>query len=318
MYALIFLVLVVFPAWVTSQSPFGQLLLAYYSGVGMDSVGPGGVNALSLAFFAPAAMTGSSCDFSDLQTSCVRPAAGAGPSLGLSWALSTINLTSGGLSGNTSPSRGRKPTIFFAFGGQSEGGGAWDQIFGNSNSATVFGQNCAKMVQAVYTRINKSVFIGIDLDIEGMSTTLPQFPAFIKSFRNSAPANEFPLMLDSLSGLANDGSSDHYKVAIMQDYGPASGGINFLNMMVNNVQSSCDTMSGFWRDSRLNFIPPANKVLGFWGENLAAWILKNPGCTDGSNPLYPWMKQNGVGIGIWQWWLGSTSNITPVINQIRG
>jgi len=127
----------------------------------------------------------------------------------------------------------------------------------------------------------------------------------------------FPVMMDSLSGLASDGSPDNFKVDIFRNFGPSAGGINFLNMMVNNVESSCATMSQFWRDPRLDFLPPQNKVLGFWGVNLSAWILKNPGCTDGTNPLYPWMKQNSAGMGIWQWWLGATDDITTVINQVR-
>jgi len=272
---------------------------------------------LSLAFFAPADMTNSGCDFSNPQTPCLRPAAGAGPTLGLGWALNTINSTGPLLSGNTAPHRGGKPTIFFSFGGQSEGGAAWDRIFGSASMANSFAQNCAKLVTTVYSAVSQRVYIGIDLDIEGTSTALPQFPAFIRTFRSSAPANTYPLMLDTLSGLASEGSSDHFKVDILKNYGPASGGINFLNMMVNNVESSCATMSAFWRDPALNFLPPQNKVLGFWGQNLAAWILKNPGCTDGSDPLYPWMKSNGVGMGIWQWWLGSTNEITAVINQVR-
>jgi hypothetical protein len=300
---------------VTSQG-FGQLLLAYYSGVGLDTVGSGGVNSLSLAFFSPGAMLTSGCNFNDAMTPCVKPASGAGPSLGLGWALSTINSSASMLSGNTAPTRGRKPTIFFGFGGQSEGGASWDHIFSSASNAELFGQNCAKLVQAVYTASGQKAFIGIDLDIEGTQSTLPNFPAFIQAFRSAASPNGYPLMLDSLSGLANSDSSDHYKVAIMQKYGPPSG-VNFLNMMVNNVQSSCDDMKKFWLDSALNFIPPPNKILGFWGENLSAWILKNPGCTDGSSPLFSWMKSNGAGMGIWQWWSGPNNEITHLIKKVR-
>jgi len=297
---------------VVMSQGFGQLILAYYSGIGIDTVGSGGLNALSLAFFSPSAML-SSCNFNDAMTPCLRPAAGAGPSLGLAWTLSTINASAPLLARNA---RG-KPTIFISFGGQSEGGAAWDQIFSSSSNAGTFGQNCAKLVQAVYTTSGQKAYIGIDLDIEGTQSQLSNFPAFIQAFRGTASSNTYPLMLDSLSGLADTGSGDHYKVGIMQKNGPSSGGINFLNMMVNNVQSSCDDMKKFWLDPALDFIPPQSKVLGFWGENLAAWILKNPGCTDGSSPLFPWMKKNGAGMGIWQWWIGATSDITAVINQVH-
>jgi hypothetical protein len=298
------------------MSQYGQLILAYYSGVGIETVGSGGVNALSLAFFFFGAMLSSSCNFNDPNTFCVKPAVGAGPFLGLSWALFTINTAAPFFAGNTAFIRGRKPTIFFSFGGQSEGGAAWDQIFNSASSAQLFGQNCAHLVQAAYTASGQKAFIGIDLDIEGTQSQLPNFPAFVQAFRSQASPNGYPLMLDSLSGLASSGSSDHYKVALMQKYGPPSG-VNFLNMMVNNVQSSCDDMKKFWLDPALNFIPGQNKILGFWGINLSAWILKNPGCTDGTSPLFPWMKSNGAGMGIWQWWSGSPSDITAVINQVR-
>ncbi len=52
----------------------------------------------------------------------------------------------------------------------------------------------------------------------------------------------------------------------MQQVGPAQSGINFLNMMVANVDESCANMSVYWRDPNLNFLPPANKILGIWGE----------------------------------------------------
>ena len=90
------------------------------------------------------------------------------------------------------------------------------------------------------------------------------------------------------------------QVNLLQRYGPAQQGITYLNMMVNNVASSCADMAAFWKAPGLHFLPQANKVLGVWGENLPAWILKNPGCTDGSDALFPWIKDNGVGIGIWQ------------------
>lgn len=57
-----------------------------------------------------------------------------------------------------------------------------------------------------------------------------------------------------------------FKVAIMQQYGPSFSGINFLNMMVANVDESCTAMAAYWLDPALNFLPAANKILGVWGE----------------------------------------------------
>ena len=39
-------------------------------------------------------------------------------------------------------------------------------------------------------------------------------------------------MMCALSGLASEGSSDHFKVALLEQYGPASQGVSHLNMMV--------------------------------------------------------------------------------------
>jgi len=207
--------------------------------------------------------------------------------------------------------------FFFAFGGQSEGGASWDKIFGSAQLASQFGSNCAKLVQTVTNMFGGSLFIGIDLDIEETQTTLPNFPSFIQSFRAGASANSYPLLLDALSGVASSSNPDHFKVSLLQSHGPSQGGVTFLNMMVDNIAASCDVMSAYWRDPALSFIPPDNKLLGFWGENLSAWILKNPGCTDGSNPLFPWMKNTGAGMAIWQWWVGATNDISAVIQQVK-
>jgi len=304
-----------------SDSTFGQLLLTYYSGVGYETLGSGGVNALAMAFFDPIPLaTTSNCNFNDLGTPCIRPEVGAGTSLNLSWAVNLINQTATALSGNTSPKRGSKPTVLFSFGGANAGGSPWDSIFSNQQQATQFGTNCASLVKTVAAMsFPTPVFIGIDLDIEDTTTTLPQFASFAKSFRAGAAYNSYPLQLCALSGLASTGSSDHYKVTLMQNYGPGSSTptINFLNMMVNNQDASCSDMAVFWQNSALNFIPAGNKVCGIWGENNAAWIIHDPGCTSGSNPLFPWMKSNGVGVGIWEWWSGSTTDITKVLSQIR-
>ena len=58
---------------------YSQQLGAYYSGLGMDTLGAGGVNCLFLAFFDPTKMTAADCNFSDPNTPCgencaLRPA----------------------------------------------------------------------------------------------------------------------------------------------------------------------------------------------------------------------------------------------------
>jgi len=295
-----------------------QLLMAYYSGVGIDTVGAGGVNALALAFFNPLPLgTNSNCDFTNKNTPCLIPASNSG-NKDLNWALGVFNASIKQLSANTSPTRNQKPTIFFSFGGQSQGGAVWDQLLGGSSAiATTFGQNAAKLVTTVYNTIGQSAYVGFDLDVEETSSTLPQIGAFVKAFRAGAPYGTYPLQLCALSGLADPSSGDHFKINIMQQFGPSTQGINYLNMMVNNVDSSCTVMSAFWRNSALDFLPPQNKILGVWGELYPSWVLHGPGCTDGSSPLFSWIKQNGVGIGIWQWWVGSTSDIAGLISAIR-
>jgi len=303
---------------VTVEAQFGQLLLAYYSGIGADTLGSGGVNAISLAFFDPTPLGSSgSCDFTNPNTPCIQPASGSGSGKTLGWALNIFNQTTKALSGNTAPKRGGKPSIFFSFGGQSQGGACWDSLFGSSSLATTFGQNAGKLVTTVYKLIGQSAYVGFDLDVEGTSTTLPYISTFVKAFRSVAAYDTYPLQLCSLSGLASSSSSDHFKVAIMQQNGPSQNGINFLNMMVANVDESCTSMAAYWLDPALSFLPPANKIFGVWGELYPSWVLHGPGCTNGSNPLFPYMKQNGIGIGIWQWWSGTTSDITGLINQVR-
>ena len=63
---------------------YSQQLGAYYSGLGMDTLGAGGVNCLFLAFFDPAKMTATNCNFTDPSTPCVSPAPGGGGQ-GLAW-----------------------------------------------------------------------------------------------------------------------------------------------------------------------------------------------------------------------------------------
>jgi len=316
---IIMVLFIVVSASLAEEVAFGQLLMAYYSGIGIETLSSGGVNALALAFFNPAPLgNNQNCDFTNLNTPCLIPATGSGDGKNLKWASDIIAQSTAALRGNTAPTRGGKPTIFFSFGGQSQGGAVWDHLLGGSAAiATTFGQNAAKLATTVYNAVGQTVYIGIDLDVEGTSTTLPNIGAFVRAFRATAPYGTFPLQLCTLSGLASPNSADYFKVAIMQQYGPSTQGINYLNMMVNNVDSSCDVMSAFWRHPTLNFLPASSKILGVWGQIIPSWVLHNPGCTDGSSPLFPWIKQNGVGVGIWQWWTGGTTEISAFLNQIR-
>jgi len=300
----------------SENAGFGQLLLGYFTGVGVDAVGASGFNALSFAFFDPSPMgSHSTCDFTGDDSPCVVAAAGAGPMVKLKWIYDNINKTIEPLIKNTSPSRGQKPTIFISFGGQSAGGSSWNQIFNSDQRATQFAKNCAQLSKTLSAHFQDKVYIGIDLDVEGTSH-LSSFSAFISTFRQLAPFESIPLMLCSLSGLASNESSDHFKVAILQAHGPAQKGVNYVNMMVNNVESSCSVMSAFWRHKALDFLPPQSKALGIWGENLQAWQIKNPGCTDGNDPLFPWVKTNRVNIATWEAWL-TGSGISTILSQVR-
>ena len=109
--------------------------------------------------------------------------------------------------------RGRLPTVFVSFGGLSEGGKAWDSIFATNSSAAAFGYNAARLAKFLSGYFQQEVFVGIDLDVEGTSTTLPAFPAFLSAFRAQAPFAAYPIMMCALSGLASPNSTDHYKAS---------------------------------------------------------------------------------------------------------
>ncbi|KAL0487111.1 hutU [Acrasis kona] len=312
---LFFLICAILVQYASTVSPFGQLLMTYYTGIGFETLKPSGVNALALAFFDPTPLTAASCNFADLNTPCIRPATGSGDQKNLKWAVDIINGAKS-LKDNTSPSRGKKPTVFFSFGGLSQGGRCWDDIFNNADSTQRFAKNAAQLVTTVYRSVGEEVYIGFDLDVEETQSNLPQLELFVKVFRSIAPYSVFPLQICTLSGLASETNPDHFKVEIMKRLGPSAKGINFLNMMVNNVDSSCEEMSKYWKNPALDFLPAENKILGVWGQTIPSYVLHNPGCTDGSS-LFSWIKQNGVGIGIWQWWVGETKEVTSVIQSIR-
>jgi len=295
---------------------FGQLLMAYYVGNGEETLESGGVNSISIEAYDPLPLaTTSNCDFTDPLTPCFVPV--AGDYKNLRWALNLLNITRESLSRNTSPVRQQKPTIFFNFVSAHRGKNIWDEIFSDPQKSLNFGKNSALLVNYFFKALHETVNVGIDLYILDTRTNLTYFEGFIKSFRERAPYEKFPLILDSLSGLPNNGSSDHFKVGLMQRVGPKQKGINYLNMMVHNADASCSDMVKWWLDPVLDFIPPSNKMFGVWGEILPYMVLHNPGCTDGLSPLFPWMKKNSVNIGIFRWWIGPHPTISALIRQIR-
>lgn len=297
--------------------PYGQLLNAYYSGVGADTLGAGGLNSISLAFFNPAPLASPACDFADPATPCCAPATGSGGSLNLAWALAQMNASLPALSANTSPVRGGRPTFLFSFGGATQGGAAWDALFGDAAASAAAGANAGWLVRNASAALGGRAFVGVDLDIEGAASALPHIGAFVGAFRAVAPAGTAPLQLCALSGCADPASADHFKLGLMRALGPAQGGIELLNLMVDNVEQSCAQMEAFWRAPGLQFLPPSALALGVWGSIYPSWTLPPPGCTDGAAPLFPWVAANGVNIAIWQWWTGDVGAIAAVLAQLR-
>ena len=155
--------------------------------------------------------------------------------------------------------------------------------------------------------------IGIDLDIEDTATTLPYFGSFITAFRSAAPVSKALLQICTLSSFANASSPDHFKVGLLQRYGPAQGGITHVNMMVDNHDASCAEMMQFWRAPGLDFLPASSKVCGMWGELFPSWILHDPGC----DALFGWMRSTRAGVGVWEWWSGPVDGVSSVITKMR-
>ena len=125
----------------------------------------------------------------------------------------------------------------------------------------MFGRNAAKLVKTIKAATGDVAYIGIDLDIEG-ATVVPEFGSFITAFRKDAAYDEHPLMMCALSGLMFWDNDDHYKLDVLRKYGPKTGGVNYVNMMVDNIAASCDFMSSFWRNKTLHFLPPSSRMLG--------------------------------------------------------
>jgi hypothetical protein len=288
------------------------MLMAYFSGVAPETVGQGGLNALALAFFSPGALAAQPCAAPDF--ACLQPAAGSGGSKDLGWVQHTVNATLAALAGNCRG--GEAPLYLLSFGGASEGGAAWDAMLASPAAAAQFGANAAALVLYLRAAIPGAAF-GIDLDVEGTSTTLPHMDALVAAFRASAPFALHPLQLCALSGLSAPGSSDYFKVALLARAGPAQGGFSHLNMMVDSVDQPCSFYAGLWNASALGFLPLSARVGGVWGEIYPTWVLHEPGCTGGSAPLFPWMRQGGVGVGVWQWWTGGVADVAAVVAAVR-
>ena len=209
-----------------------------------------------------------------------------------------------------------KPTVFVSFGGATEGGDGWDDVFNDQQKAVQFGQNAGHLLTSIQnaTQSSNPAYIGLDLDMEGQTTTFPYFKDFVDAFRAIAPQSQHPLMMCSYSGLADPGNNDHTKLALMQNYGPAYGGIDFINLMVDKAggtAGSCDVYGGYWRDQALDVIPNSARVVGVWGLQAPTNRMDDPGCDD----LFGWIKQNGIGLGIWEWWI-ETAGDFPVFNNM--
>ena len=288
-----------------------QILTAYYSGVGLDTIGTSGLNSISIAFFSPAAMASSACNFSDIATPCIQPAAGGG-NYDMQYLHDTITTALPLLAPSSLPFL---PLIFISFGGANCGGAPWDAIGGDAATATAFGANAAALVHTLAAAFPGGAF-GVDLDIEGTSTSLPHTPALIAAYRAAAPYPAFPLQLCALSGLALASSTDHWKVALLAAAGPAQGGLSHVNLMVDNVIEPCAVYAPWWNATELAFLPPYSRNGGCWGIIFPTFILHGPGCTDGPTPLFPWM-QYATGLAVWEWWVGDATPLIAVISAVR-
>jgi len=296
-------------------SPPSQLLLGYYSGVGLDSLGDLGLNSLALAFFDPLSMASPNCSFIDpSHAPCLTPAAGAGGLLSLKWVHDIVSAAAPVLS--HSLNAGTSPVFLISFGGATSGGRPWDTLFGEASLASTFGVNCASLVAALSSAFPGVVF-GIDLDVEGTDTPLPFAVNAVSAYRTSgAVFTHFPLQLCALSGLATPSSTDFFKLALLRSAGPAQGGISHVNLMVDNVDVACSTYFGWWNASGLGFLPPFSRLGGCWGEIFPSFILHPPGCVDGESPLFPFMKTH-MGLAIWELWTGPVDSLGAVVKAVK-
>ena len=277
------------------------------------------MNALSLAFFAPAPLAGSGCEFSGDDSPCMKPASGAGNQVSLKWVKATITSTAASLKNNLSPGM-KKPIYFISFGGYAEGGTGWDSVFNDATKAASFGTNAAALVKQVEKDTKGVATIGIDLDTEGI-TQLANFGAFATAFRKDAPFDQYPLMMCALSALARSTSADFFKYDIVRQYGPMgkqTKALNFLNMMVNNVDTSCKFMTQYWLEPSLNWIIPiSNRVFDVWGLNNLAWLIHDPGCDDDTGKFFDQWKSSGASMGVWEWWIGDPTPLKAFTVKIK-
>jgi hypothetical protein len=225
----------------------------------------------------------------------------------------TVQGTLAQLTANIPAGSGASPLYLISFGGETAGGASWDTMLSSASMAATFGSNAAALVNALAAAYPGAAF-GIDLDIEGQTSQLPEMKTLVAAFRAAAPAAF--LQLCSYSGAALPGSADAVKVSIMQTLGPAQGGFDMLNLMVDSVYDPCSTYFGWWNAAGLAFLPLSARMGGIWGEQQPGWTLSaatDPSCDAG---LFPWMKSGGVSIGIWQHWTGGTPNILALTKAI--
>jgi hypothetical protein len=147
-----------------------------YTGVSPETVGAGGLNSLALGYFDVASMAGA-CAVSATSAPCLAPVAAGGGSSSLAFVQSTVAATQAQLAANIAAGgRGGAPLYLLSFGGAAQGGAAWDALLGNAAAAAAFGANAAAVVSALAAAFPGAAF-GVDLNVQGTSSALPQLRA---------------------------------------------------------------------------------------------------------------------------------------------
>ena len=112
-----------------------------------------------------------------------------------------------------------------------------------------------------------------------------------------------------------------HRYDIVRQYGPIGKqvkALNFLNMMVDNVDTSCTFMTQFWLHPYLDAVlPMANRVFDVWGLNNIAWLIHDPGCDDTTGKLFDLWKSKGVGVGVWEWWIGDPTPLKAFVAKVQ-
>ena len=102
-------------------------------------------------------------------------------------------------------------------------------------------------------------------------------------------------------------------MGILASLGPTQRGFSHVNMMVDNQDEPCEFYQGLWNASALSFLPLTSRVGGVWGEIYPTWVLHDPGCSE----LFPFMRAGGMGVGIWEWWVGESKEVAAVVAAVK-